>query len=227
MKDLLQLKFYTRSILVALSSLIILIAVIIPQILAYFNVAGQVGEVESRASSIEAKAAELQNIDEQLYKDRLETVFTALPQDKEIPLAMVTLQDIISRSGLILDTVKLIDTPAKSSSNSYLLSMFVAGQKESLKTFLLGLLDAPRIFKLEAISAQSVRGGIGLEAEIQVSVYYDPSSSVTSNLDQPLPKLTAEEERFLADIMAQVNSNRLPISVDNISIPSGKADPFN
>ena len=227
MKDLTKLKYYLKPILAAVSSLIILGVVIIPQIIAYFDVRNKISNVDLRVNSLQAKAAELEAIDEGVYQKNLDTVFNALPKEKEIPLTMVALQSIITESGLILESIKLIDTPAATNSNSYLLNLFVVGQKESLKTFLLGLLQSPRVLKLESIDAQSVKGGAGLEAEIQISAYFDPASSVTTNLDQPLPKLNAAEEELLNKIISQLSANNLPISVENINIPSGKSDPFN
>ncbi len=227
MKNLVKLKYYLKPILAAFSSLVILGVVIVPQIFAYFDVKDKISGVQSRTNNIQAKASELETVDTDLYRQNLEKVFTALPKEKEVPLAMVSLQNIITESGLILDSIKLIDTPVAVNANSYMLNLFVVGQKESLKVFLLGLLQSPRLLKLESIDAQSVKGGAGLEAEIQVSVYFDPASTITTNIDQPLPKLSAGEEELLNRIISQLSANNLPISAENIDIPSGKSDPFN
>src|SRR5688500_17519835 len=166
MKDLAKLKYYLKPILAAFSSLVILGVVIIPQIMAYFVVKDKINSVDSRVNSLEAKASELESVDTKIYQENMETVFSALLKEKEIPLAMVSLQNIVNESGLILESIKLIDTPVTTNSNSYMLNLFVIGQKESLRTFLLGLLQSPRVLKLESIDAQSVKGGAGLEAEI-------------------------------------------------------------
>lgn len=209
---------------VGLSSIILLALVIIPQLLTYLNVKNKINDMQKRSGVLEVKAQGLEQIDEGSNQQNLALVFSLLPKDQTVPEAMVTLQDIISRSGLVLKSTNYGGGRKADKGNSFQLSVGVSGPLLSVKNFLVNLQDAPRIFQVESISVQFQKSLSIVDVDIPISVYYEPTSEGTSSLDQPISQLTDKETSILNNLARL--SNRSVFSEDTSSVELGKLDPF-
>lgn len=207
------------------ASVVILALVIIPQLLNYFTVDGQISKTRRKIDVLETKAAGLENIDQAKMKKDLDTVFRVLPVDQGVPEAITTLQQIVNQSGLSL---KSISYGSSKNDNSFNLSMTVVGQVPSVRSLLLKLKESPRVFRIEGITAVFQKSLSAAEVEIPITVFYEPTSQASGELDQPVPSLSQPEEELLKNLAQSVDSYfRLPGEATTSSLPLGKADPFN
>ncbi len=223
----LKYKAYIWPVVTGIASIIIIALVLIPQILAYLKVQTQISEIQDRSYSLEAKAQGLEQIDATGVKKNLQTAFTVLPTQQEIPQAMAVLQELVAKSGLTLKNSAY--APAvKGAKNNYILTLTVGGDMASIRKFLIQLQDAPRVFQVESIDVQFIKGSNDIEASIPVSVYFESAPKQISKVDSPIPKLNEGEEQLLNQLNQFISS---PISsssaqFDTSFVPLGKTNPF-
>lgn len=213
-------------LLIGISCILIIILVVIPQLLTYLQIRTQLSQTENRLGILQAKAQDLEQIDDATYLKNLQAAFVALPQDKDVPQALVVLQDMVTRSGLALENIKFIsgDTTGKDSQTSFQLGVTVAGSMDSLRRFLVMTQESPRLLKVVMISAEAVGNSNIAETTLVLDVYYQPISTNLGAVDQPLPHLSDADKKLLTELLAKYQSNS---GVTGVSIPLGKQNPFN
>ncbi len=228
----LKYRFIIWPAIVGISTILILVLVIIPQLLTYLKVRDQISQTKNKSQSLEEKASALEGINSLLTQKDLKVVFSVLPVDQDVPKAMMILQEMITTSGLELRSTafgssRTVDP--KQDKNSFKLNITVAGPINLLRDFLIKLQNSSRLFQVESIGVTFQKNQGVIEAEIPLSVYYQPSLGEIGKSDQPLPKLSDQNKELLAKLYQTVEQTNL--SFDNIdatasSIPLGKADPF-
>lgn len=224
-QEVLKYKILLWPIITGISFLVILTFVIIPQIGAYLDIRNQIFGLRGRSNSLEVKAEELNIIDSSKMQKDLQTALTVLPQNPDVPEALLTLQETILKSGLILKDTSYVATGNAGRASSFLLNITVLGQINSLRNFLINLQTSPRVFQVEAISVKFQQGAL-MEAEIPVSVFYHPLTPVSTNIDQEAPKLSEKEEKLLTDLAKMVSAPILNASESATFVPLGKTNPF-
>jgi Tfp pilus assembly protein PilO len=222
-------------IMVGVSSLIIVLLVLIPQISSYLQINGTIADNTQKLGVLQAKAQDLSSIDEQAYQKNLQTVYQLLPTDKSIPEILIVLQTLLNRSGLSLENIKLTisndETSTKTKKKQELpVSISVRGAKSSLQRFLTDLQNSPRLMRVDSISATSSKGTTAVEiidADIMIEAYYEPPVTSIGAVDQPLPKLTQEEQKLLQSLGSRliINTNTPVGSTSAVPIGSSSAFP--
>lgn len=217
----LKYKMFTLSVAVATASLLVIILVVVPQILTFISVRSKILSVYDKTSRFQVKAAELDQVDEAIYLKDLQVALAALPQERDIPESLIVIQSLIIQNSLLLEDARVLAIAPGSSTNSFQMVITVFGPLSQIKSFLTNVANSPRVLKVETISAQSVRGG--LEGEIALSLYFDPSKPAIASADTPLPKLSQEEEALLGKLSKAAISQ----IVSTIpAVPIGKVNPF-
>lgn len=213
----------------SIASVTILIFLIIPQLLSYLNVRGQISGLQTRADSLEAKAQDLQQMDEQKVTQDFQSAFTVLPVDPEIPSALVALQALAAQSGLKVGNTTYASGQRTPGKNSFTLNLTVTGSITGMRSFLTSLQSAIRIFQVDAISARFTKNNT-LEAEIPIAVYYDPSTNVKWSVEEEVPKFSSKEEELLTLLNQQVDNANQKIKAQEASysaVPMGKLNLFD
>lgn len=220
-------KFIVWPVCTGVSALAILGLVIIPQIFTYLNTQDKLTSLKNRSVVLEAKAQGLEKIDSTSNKQHLQNVFRVLPQEQNVPEAMLTIQSLVNQSGLLLKNTTYSNARSNAGGNRFQLNITVLGTINSVRNFLLSLKESPRVFQVESLSLQFQKGGSLIEADMPVSVYFAPANKVSSALEQPLPQLDEQEEQLLTTL-----GKVAPLSIGSIlestssAVPLGKADPF-
>lgn len=209
---------------VAISSLIITVLLIIPQLLSFFTTQDEIRQVYQRAEILEAKANELESSDALKAQASLQAVKSIMPQDPDIPTAVVILSDLASKSSLLLDGISYLP-PGEANKTSFRLSVRVSGSLNNIRAFILSLKDASRIFQVETISMRTLPSN-RVEAEIPVAVYFGPVT-VHRTAESIVPTLTSEEQNLLSKIenLAKVQPSTASSTLDS-SITTGRPNPF-
>lgn len=202
-------KFIIWPVLSGVSSVAIIALVIVPQLLGYLNLRSEIYSTQSRSNSLLVKAQELQQINEADTQQKLKTVLSVLPADPEVIQAMNTLQGLIanqSASGhpLILKDASYI-APGPGS-KEFKIKITISGQLDSIRSFLIGLQKSPRLVQVQNIKAHFQSDGSGIETDIPLSIFFEPTSSTPFSVDQEVPKLSADEEKKLAELSANVSA---------------------
>lgn len=182
-------------ILIGVSDLLIIFLIIIPQVFQYFQSRIEYERSQNLLQRLEVKAEELQNLDNSSYKEYLKLVFAALPQERDIPEGMVTLQNIISRTGLSIEGTRVLLTGTSEKKSGFQISITVFGNAQNLSDLLINLSNSARIFRVESINAQSIKSGI--QAEILISTFYEQTPSTIGALEQSIPNLNEQDREIL------------------------------
>lgn len=225
----LKYKLFFWPVTTGLAALVILSLVIIPQILVYINTQGKISDANTKFEVIDAKAQELAQIDSSVISKDLQTVYSVLPKEQEVPQALVTLTSLVNSSGLTLKNTVYGGSKKTDKQNNFVLTISVIGRVNSIRDFLNNLNSSPRVFKVESIDVQFQRGSQLVEAKIPLLVYFQPSDGQTNLAsDQPLPKLSSDDEKLLDELAKQSFDMGMTASLESTSssVPLGKADPF-
>lgn len=220
-------------IAVGFSSILILVLVVIPQLLTYLNVRNQILGIRQKNFVLDTKAFELEEIDEEAAKENLQVVFTILPTDPEVLIALTVLQNQLTRVDLELKNTSFAGGKT-GSKNSFQFHITVAGPITALRSWLISLQDAPRLFQIEALNVRFQKEQSGIEAEVPVSVFYQDKPKVMGSLDQPISKLNESEKQTLSKLtqivaqtgIAQTDSGWDRLEATTSSVPLGRSDPF-
>ncbi|OGE25628.1 hypothetical protein A3H85_03560 [Candidatus Daviesbacteria bacterium RIFCSPLOWO2_02_FULL_40_8] len=211
--------------LVTLSSFVILGLVIIPQLLSYFTVQDEILQINKKTEELGVKAVELEKVDLISSQNSLGVVSSILPAEPDVPFSITVLQGLVIKSGLLLDEIAYL--PSVAEKKSFILSVKVSGSLQNIRSFILELKNASRVFQIETISLKSVAGQ-KIEAEIPVSVHYGAVSAKKTVSDGMAPDLTDEEKALLQRLQSLASPVSITSgqSVKTVDIPTGKSDPF-
>lgn len=213
-------------VIVGLSCLLIAGLIIVPQLLVYFNLRSEAEDLSQRLGILQAKAQELEQLNEADYNENLELALAALPADKQIPQSLSLLQSMITQAGLSLENIKFSDSSnsPNNTENSFQLGVTVLGSMDSLKRLLAAVRTAPRIYHLESVNAQSVRTSNAIEADVSLRVFYEPKTTNLGAIDQPVPELSEADLKLLDELATKIRlSGSASASFD---VPLGKSNPF-
>jgi len=142
--------------LVTLSSFVILGLVIIPQLLSYFTVQDEILQINKKTEELGVKAVELEKVDLISSQNSLGVVSSILPAEPDVPFSITVLQGLVIKSGLLLDEIAYL--PSVAEKKSFILSVKVSGSLQNIRSFILELKNASRVFQIETISLKSVAG---------------------------------------------------------------------
>lgn len=240
-------------ILVGISSIIIIVFIIIPQVLSYFNIKTEINQGQSKLTILEAKAKELNNLDQSETDNGLKVVSTVLPSDADIAGVIAELQDLASKSNLELSHVGYINSQsATEKKNNFQIEVKLIGPLVNLRTFLLSLQNYPRIIQVENIVVQQTSKSV--ESTVPLTVYYaSEKPSIVSSVDKPIVPLSEDQKKILSQLDLSIKNKNIAtpgksvvavpnigdsnasssatttpnLNLDTSSVPLGKVDPFN
>lgn len=214
---------------IGIASLVILGLVIIPQLLTYINTRGKISKMQDHLSLLEAKAVELSRVNDSEMRPALQTVFTILPTDQDVPYSLVILQGLINQSGLSLTGTSYSASSRAAPKGSFILNLSVGGSLVSLQEFIENLHSAPQLFQIESVNIHFNGSDQIVDADIPVSVFFEADPKSRGVIDQPVSKLTDQEIALLNKLSGQINQLKTgfvdPVTATS-SVIMGKVNPF-
>ncbi len=224
-------------ILVGISAVVIITLVIVPQILGYFDIKGQINQRQIRLAVLEAKANELTKLDSSETQKGLEVVAVVLPNEADIAGVVADLQSLARKSNLEVSHAGFINSQGPTEKkNNFQIEIKLIGPISNLRTFLLSLQNFPRIVLVENITVQSTTTSV--ESTLPLTIYYSADKTLpNSPVDQPVSALTPDQKKILTQLAVTVKSkssviDNTPIlgpsaTASAVPVPIGKFDPFN
>ena len=227
------LKFYSSYKLfifpavVALSSLILIVLVILPQTLKLIT-NQKVGEdLLNKSQSLEVKAQTLESINEEDLSRNVRYALAVFPSDKDFGNVVGLIQKITSQTGFNIVSLNLGgNTAAKAGTQSFNVTLQLTGSRALLPSLLSALENAPRLMRVGSLEISSVAGG-GAQVSLGLDVLYSPAPAEFGTVDSPLPKLSQKDEELLVRL-ARVGSQSVSGGASSgfVSTPRGKVNPF-
>lgn len=226
-----QYEYFLWPAISAAVSILILGLVIIPQILSYLTTTEEINLTTDSILALEAKASQLQQLNEEKYKKDLGVIFRVLPIDSNVPAAVADIQAVIRQSNLSYKGVNYLGSSEKDK-NKFILTFQGSGNLNNLRSFINNLKKSSGVYQIESLNVSFKKERLTYDFNIPISVFYESITHVKLEPNSPAPKLSEAEESKLAEI-----SRLVPESVASSSqtqsqtpatapVPQGKSDPF-
>lgn len=217
-------KLYIFPLVVAFSSLILIIFVIYPQAVKLITDQKVEAETASKSQFLEVKAQELEEYDPADLNEKVDYVLSAYPTDKDFVSAMGILHSLITKSGFNVISMTLGSAVAATNVQSYNLKVEIIGPQTLFPVLLTNIENSPRLMRVSNIQT-TIGGSQGSAVSLNIDVLYAAAPSGFGSVDSPLPQLSEKDEEIitkLARSTTPVSSTQTPV----IPGPRGKENPF-
>lgn len=227
------IKFYTTyrmfifPVIVALSSLILIIFVILPQLMALLTNQKNASDLLTRSKSLEVKAAALETYDSSDLARKLDYALSSLPEDKDFATVLGLVQNLAIQSGFSVTSISLGSSGSAKAANaqSYSVKLDVIGVKSLLDVLFSNLEGSTRLMKVSNIEFTNTQKQQAVNASITLDILYLSLPTDFGNVDSSLPEVTDRDEKLI-DRLAKNATPSLSSSA-NVSLPPrGRANPF-
>ncbi len=214
--------------IVALSSLILIIFVILPQTFKLIGNQKIEGDLFNKSKLLEAKAQVLENFDQNDLSKKVNSVLNIYPQDKDFGSSISLLQNISNQLGFSIVTLNLGNVSAKNA-QSYALKMEVIGPKFLVPVLLNNIENANRILRVSSVEVSN-KDTESADVSMGIEALYSSVPSTVGSVDSPLPVLSQKEEDLVAKLVSVAPATDFvsaqPSSVNTSAVPLGKSNPF-
>lgn len=226
-KFYLTYRLYIFPAVVALSSLILIIFVIYPQINKLIVNQKVEGDLKIRSAFLETKVQALESYDEDDLSRKVNYALNVYPSERDFGNILGLVKGVTSRSGFSIVSANFGESSTKlSGSQSYVLKMEVLGSRSLLSLLLSNIEDSGRIMKVSSVETSSSRDLQTVNVILGVDILYAAIPGGFGTVDSPLPKFTQKDEELIAKLAASApQAPSLPV-VSTKPGPRGKANPF-
>lgn len=219
-------KLYIFPVVVAFSSLFLIIFAIYPQTVKLIENQKKAGEWINKSGILAEKAAALEAYDSEDLSQKTTIALNALPAEKDYSNILGVLQGLAARSGFIISSISFSGSGgASGNASSYGVKMEVKGPGVLFKTFLSNLENNPRIIRVGSINISSNYAAEILSAGIAVEVLFSSVPADFGAVDSPITPLSQEDEQLLTMLSS---SHSVPSASSSAVITTrrGKSNPF-
>lgn len=226
-------KFYVKyrilifPALVGLSSLILIITVIFPQVRVLISNYQTLNQIKAQEDSLNVKAAQLSNIDQNKLSQNLSLSLSALPADPSLADAVARIQEVVFSSGFNLISVNISYGNTKMVPPGFTIIAAIEGPGAILGNLLVNIESSPRVMKVSSVELNRIRNSDAVSVALSVDAYYQEIPQSLGKIDDPLPTLLQEETEILNNLAQnQFSLASQATSVDLSLVQKGKANPF-
>ncbi len=219
-----DLKIFIWPALGILITLILLISVIIPQIISIIDTNSKIEEQKVLTANLKNKAAILESINLNQYKEDFNTLSVALPLGPDIPSAVSQLQILASDSNVTINSFA-VSLPSSATADNFQIRIDLEGELGNINDFVKGLKSSSRIFVLNRLEFVGSRSSSTYQASITISAYFQPVLTTLSEIDQEIQPLSSQDQAEIVNINKNVSQNP-GVSEFTTTGPRGKSNPF-
>ncbi|GEM_PF-2041235 len=224
-------------VIVALSSLFLIIFVIYPQTARLISNQNALGDLNRRSEFLETKVVALESYDEGELSNRVGLILTTLPTDKDFGNVLGLLQQLTVQSGFSANSISFSNSASKIAKlRNFEVKLDIRGSKASLQTLLDNLENSPRLVRINSIDALSRGDTETIESILGVDALYSELPKDFGGIDSPLPELSEKDNELISKLeqlkqaaFEQGGQTALVPSTSSSSAvesPRGKSNPF-
>lgn len=227
------LKFYSKYRLfvfpatVALSSLLLIALVILPQTIKLVTNQTTGSELLNKSQFLEVKAQTLETLDAGDLTKKVDYALNVYPPGKDFGNVLGIIQRITGQTGFSILSFN-IGGSRGSETQSYSISLQLIGSRLLVSTLLNSLEKTPRLMKVDSIEVSQATGIQGVEVNLSLSVLFSPLPQNFGTVDSPLPELSQNEEELLVRLAGAQEGVGIAGGEGEVSSTTqrGKANPF-
>lgn len=224
-KFYLKYKFYLFPAIVAISSLILIVFVIYPQMASL--IINQAVEKSSfdKSKFLEAKAQALESYDVSDLNRKVGFAISSYPTERDSIYAIGVLQGLMAKVGFNIISISQGASIAKSGNiQSYSFKVEVLGPLSRLPFLLNTIESSPRLMR---ISGMDVGGSSaqGVSVSLGVDLLFGSAPLGFGSIDSPLPTLSEKDGEIIAKLVRSgIPSSASQANLSNVT--KGKSNPF-
>lgn len=210
---------------VALSSLILIILIIIPQIFKLISNQNKEGDLISKSKFLEVKAQALENYDINDLSSKASIALSSYPADKDFSNVIGLIQNLTLQSGFSIISMNLATATTKTAgSEKYNIELSLTGPRLQVEAFLSAIEGSTRLMKVSSIDIANTIDPQIVNLSLNLDILFGPLPSSFGSADSPLPELSSKK----LELLAKLTNDFTPVaSLENIELPArGKANPF-
>ena len=198
--------------LTILGSIILVFAIIIPELTQWFSIRDEVIATRQKIATIQQNITFINNMDRNTLNSQLQTVSDALPPEKNFGFMINALTNAAATSGVSLNdyAFQVGSITAKSGQptaalanglSTIQITVTVNGDIKSIKRFITSLENNLPVSEVTNIN------GSGQNVSLTVQFYQKPFQSITFSPETPLAPLSADKVGLLQKISKWDNTN--------------------
>lgn len=215
-------KLYIFPAVVALSSLVLIVFVIYPQIIKLISGHKDEGIIFNKSKFLETKAQTLESLNSADLSRKVNFVLNSYPTEKDFVSVMGLLQSITAQSGFSLVSMSLESGASDAKIQSYTIKLDISGSRSLLPILLGNIENSPRLMRISSV--ETVSGG-SLDAatiSLAVDVLFSSAPKEFGAVDAVLPELSQQDEEAVARLARGGSQS----GQSTLTGPRGKANPF-
>lgn len=222
----LEYKFLIYPFVTVLAALFLLFIFILPQLKNFFEGQKNLTVMENRARVLEAKASDLESYDKDRLEERLGVALASLPTEKDLPVVLGILQSLSANSAVTLVSFQ-ISGPQVSDpkSSSFGVKLDITGTTRALENFVESIEASYRVMKVSSVEVSPLGTSGQISSIVGVDVFFTPAPKEFGSIDEPLPKITEQDEEIIAKL-ATSETLAETLSPLAASEETGKSNPF-
>lgn len=198
-----QIKGLAVLVLSVVVAAVLIFLLVIPWIKEIISVQGSINQAQGRITALAQKESVLSKADSDTISQTLGDLITALPNDKDVPSLLVGVSRLSSDAGLSIEALQIspgqVSTAsAKAKNESVDFEVTLKGSAEALISFLKNLESARRLLVVKDISATMIGQASSLTTTLKISAPYQGFAPPPDDISNPVPTLTAGDEKVIA-----------------------------
>ncbi len=226
-KIYLRYRLYIFPAVVAISSLILVVFVIYPQIISLIKNQEVEKNILGKSKLLEVKAQTLESYDMGDLSRKVGFALGSYPTDKDSVYALGVLQKVIAQLGFNIVSISLASSGIKNTtSQSYSFKLEILGPVSLLPSLLSSIENSPRLMRVSGVEiggASTTQQGVNIS--LAIDMLYASAPAGFGSIDSPLPSLSEKDEEIIAKL-SRVENSSLQTQTPAQFGPRGKANPF-
>lgn len=211
-------------VLVSVSSVILIVLVIYPQLAKLISNNEMYNTINERSKFLEVKAVELNSLDETDLQNKLNLSLAALPPSKDYTEVISILQSLTNKTGFNIISLQFGQSAdSKGDKSNFAVKLDIVGPKVTLDALLDNIEKSYRPMRVSGMELTTNSGGSAVvNVALAINVYFAQLPSSIGSIDAPLPQLSQKDQELITSLSSSVNVPTTP----NVEISRGKVDPF-
>lgn len=220
-------KLFVFPATVALSCLILIALVILPQTMKLLENQKTGNDLIGKSKLLEVKAQTLETLDAEDLSKKVAYALNIYPPDKDFGNMLGVIQQVAGQTGFSIASFN-VGGSRESEVQNYRVSLQLIGPRPFISTLISSLENAPRLMKVDNIEISQAAGNQGVEVNLGLNILFSPLPQDFGTVDSPLPKLSQKEEELIATLAkAREQSGVVSDAGEAVSsTPKGKLNPF-
>lgn len=209
--------------------LLLVLFLIQPRITSILELSKSVKALDQKNKVLEEKVQAVGLLDGGDLRSKIVEAEKALPSEKDIPGLLFSVDKLASDTGVIITSIQL--TPGEITATASASQAFdklpvrisIGGPYEGVRDFLTKSVSTNRIFKVLKASLTTGQGEASISVSLELETYFLPLTNVRFKMEDPLPKMTPEEEKAIERAITQPDLSTLP---EGRPPTGGRLNPF-